>query len=54
MAAAVLGHGDTGLHDIWGIGNSTPDTGLSLLVLAGWAVLVTAASIRVFKRSAVH
>jgi ABC-2 type transport system permease protein len=50
----VLGHGSTGLHDIWGIGSSTADAALSLLVLAGWAVLATAASIRVFKRSAVH
>jgi ABC-2 type transport system permease protein len=50
----VLGHGGGGLHDIWGIGNSTADACLSLLVLAGWAVLATAASIRVFKRSAVH
>jgi ABC-2 type transport system permease protein len=50
----VLGHGSTGLHDIWGVGSSTTDAALSLLVLAGWAVLATAASIRVFKRSAVH
>jgi len=50
----VLGHGGAGLHDIWGIGDSTADAGLSLLVLVGWAVLATAASIRVFKRSAVH
>jgi ABC-2 type transport system permease protein len=50
----VLGHGGTGLHDIWGIGNSTADAGLSLLVLAGWAALATATSIRVFKRSAVY
>ena len=50
----VLGHGGTGLHDIWGIGSTTAEAALSLLVLAGWAVLATAASIRVFKRSAVH
>ena len=50
----VLGHGSTGLHDIWGVGSSTAEAALSLLVLAGWAVLATAASIRVFKRSAVH
>ena len=50
----VLGRGGGGLHDIWGIGTSTAEAGLSLLVLAGWAVLATAASIRVFKRSAVH
>jgi ABC-2 type transport system permease protein len=50
----VLGHGGGGLHDIWGIGSSTAEAALSLLVLAGWAALATAASIRVFKRSAVH
>jgi ABC-2 type transport system permease protein len=51
----VLGHGGgTGLHDIWGIGSTTTAAALSLLVLAGWAMLATAASIRVFKRSAVH
>ncbi|HEY7432255.1 MAG TPA: ABC transporter permease [Streptosporangiaceae bacterium] len=50
----VLGHGSTGLHDIWGIGSTTAEAALSLLVLAGWAGLATAASIRVFKRSAVH
>jgi ABC-2 type transport system permease protein len=50
----VLGHGGTGLHDIWGIGSTTAEAALSLLVLAGWAGLATTASIRVFKRSAVH
>ena len=50
----VLDHGGAGLHDIWGISNTTTDAALSLLVLAGWAALTTAASIRVFKRSAVN
>ena len=50
----VLGHGGTGLHDIWGIGSTTAEAALSLLVLAAWAGLATTASIRVFKRSAVH
>jgi ABC-2 type transport system permease protein len=49
----VLNRGGAGLHDIWGISNTTADAALSLLVLAGWAVLITAASIRVFQRSAV-
>ena len=40
--ASVLGHG------------SAAGAALSLLVLAGWAALATAVSIRVFKRSAVH
>jgi len=50
----VLGPGGTGLNDIWGIGSSTAEAALSLLVLAGWAALATAASIRVFNRSAVR
>src|SRR5262249_40006430 len=41
----VLGHGGTGLHDIWGIGSTTAEAALSLLVLAGWAGLATAVSI---------
>jgi ABC-2 type transport system permease protein len=50
----VLSHGGAGLHDIWGLNSATADASLSLLVLAGWAVLITAASIRVFNRSAVN
>jgi ABC-2 type transport system permease protein len=50
----VLDHGGAGLHDIWGLGSTTADATLSLLVLAGWAALVTAVSIRVFKRSAMN
>ena len=50
----VLGHGSAGLHDIWGVADTTTAAALSLLVLAGWAALATAASIRVFKRSAVR
>jgi len=50
----VLGHGSSGLHDIWGVSSTTTAAALSLLVLAGWAALATAASIRVFKRSAVR
>lgn len=50
----VLGRGGAGLHDIWGMTNTSTEATLSLLVLAGWAALVTAASIRVFKHSAVN
>ena len=50
----VLGHGGAGLHDIWGMSNTTAEAALSLLVLVGWAMLITAASIRVFNRSAVN
>ena len=34
--------------------HTTTDAALSLLVLAGWAILVSAAAIRVFTRSAVN
>jgi ABC-2 type transport system permease protein len=50
----VLDHGGAGLHDIWGLASTTADATLSMLVLGGWAALVTAASIRVFKRSAMN
>jgi ABC-2 type transport system permease protein len=49
----VLDRTGAGLHDIWGLTNTTAEAALSLLVLAGWAALATAASIRVFRRSAV-
>jgi ABC-2 type transport system permease protein len=49
----VLDHTGAGLHDIWGMTSTTAEAALSLLVLAGWAALATAAAIRVFRRSAV-
>ena len=50
----VLDHTGAGLHDIWGMTSTTTDAALSLLVLAGWAILITAVAIRVFTRSAVN
>lgn len=50
----VLDHTGAGLHDIWGLTSTTADAALSLLVLAGWAILITATAIRVFTRSAVN
>src|SRR5919197_487020 len=41
------------LHNIWGMSNTGAMAGLSLLVVAGFAAALTAASIRVFTRSAV-
>ena len=49
----VLDRTGAGLHDIWGMTSTTTDAALSLLILAGWAMLITAAAIRVFTRSAV-
>ena len=43
----------TGLHDIWGMTNTTAEAMLSLLVLTAWAGVAAAASIRIFQRSAV-
>ena len=45
---------DSGLHAIWGRGSTTAMAALSLAVVGGFAVLLTAASIRVFSRSAVR
>src|SRR5512142_156431 len=50
----VLDRTGAGLHDIWGMTSTTTDAALSLLVLAGWAILITAAAIRAFTRSAVN
>jgi ABC-2 type transport system permease protein len=41
------------LHDVWGMSSTGAMAGLSLLVVAGFAAALTAASIRVFTRSAV-
>ena len=41
----------TGLHDIWGLSNTTEMAALSLGVVALFAVATTAVSIRVFNRS---
>ena len=50
----VLDRTGAGLHNIWGMTSTTTDAALSLLVLAGWAMLITAAAIHVFTRSAVN
>jgi ABC-type polysaccharide/polyol phosphate export permease len=49
----VLDRNGTGLHDIWGMTNTTAEATLSMLVVAAWATVITAVAIRVFKRSAV-
>jgi ABC-type multidrug transport system permease subunit len=50
----ILDHSGDGLHDIWGFTSTTADALLSLLVLASWATLVTAVSLRIFHRAAVN
>jgi len=46
-------HG-SGLHDIWGMSNTTAEAWLSLAVVAAFAVAFTALAIRVFTRAAVR
>jgi ABC-2 type transport system permease protein len=43
-----------GLHDVWGMSNTTVMAGLSLMVVAAYAALLTFVSIRAFSRSAVQ
>jgi ABC-2 type transport system permease protein len=57
-ALALMRYGllqdERGLHDIWGLHDVTAMAGLSLLVVAIFAVVLTTVSIRVFTRSAVR
>ena len=48
---AFLDHRGTGLHDIWGLGNTTEMAALSLAVLAVFAVLTTSLAMSIFDRS---
>jgi ABC-type polysaccharide/polyol phosphate export permease len=48
---AFLDPRGTGLHDIWGMSNTTETAALSLGVVALFALLTTTLSIRVFNRS---
>ena len=43
-----------GLHDIWGMNDPTAMAGLSLAVVAAFALLLAAGSVRVFTRSALR
>jgi ABC-2 type transport system permease protein len=44
----------TGLHDIWGMSNTTVEAWLSLGVVLAFAAVLTVVAIRVFSRSAVR
>jgi ABC-2 type transport system permease protein len=44
----------TGLHDIWGMSNTTVEAWLSLGVVLAFAAVLMVVAIRVFSRSAVH
>jgi hypothetical protein len=49
-----LADDDTGLRAIWHMHDPATMAGLSLAVVAGFALLLTVAAIRVFSRSAVN
>jgi ABC-2 type transport system permease protein len=53
MRYGLLDRRATGLHDIWGMSSATSMATLSLAVVAGWAALFAALSVRVFAKSAV-
>lgn len=46
--------GGAGLHDIWGMSNVSAMAALSLAVVVAFAVVMTAAAVRVFTRSALR
>jgi ABC-type polysaccharide/polyol phosphate export permease len=50
----AVDHSGSGLHDIWGMSNTTTMAFLSLAVVAVFAIVCTAASFRVFRRTAVQ
>ena len=53
MRYGLLDDNGAGLHDIWGMSNTTTMAALSLAVIAGFALLLTTVGVRVFTRSAV-
>ncbi len=53
MRYGLLNDHGAGLHDIWGMNNTTAMAALSLAVVAAFAAAFTAIAIRVFTRSAV-
>ncbi len=54
MRYGLLDDGGAGLHDIWGMGDTTAMAALSLGVRAAFAAAVTAIAVRAFTRSAVR
>jgi hypothetical protein len=54
MRYGLLGDGGAGLHDIWGMGDTTAMAALSLGVVALFAAALTALAIRAFSRSALR
>ena len=54
MRYGLLGDGGAGLHDIWGMSDTTAMAGLSLAVVAVFAIGFTVLAVRVFSRSALN
>jgi ABC-2 type transport system permease protein len=54
MRYGLLDHSGQGLHDIWGMSNTTVMAFLSLGVVALFAVATTTLAVRVFQRAAVQ
>jgi ABC-2 type transport system permease protein len=51
MRYGLLAHNSRGLHDIWGMTNTTAMAALSLTVVAAYAALFSAAALRTFRKS---
>jgi ABC-2 type transport system permease protein len=54
MRYGLVDHTGGGLHDIWGMSNTTVMAALSLSVVIAFAALMLALSVRVFTRAAIH
>jgi ABC-2 type transport system permease protein len=52
MRFGLVDHSGRGLHDIWGMQNTTAMAALSLAVVIAFAAVMLAVSVRVFSRSA--
>jgi len=52
MRYGLIDHSGKGLHDIWGMSNTTVEAALSLGVVALFAALLTVVSVRAVNRSA--
>jgi len=53
MRYGLVDHRGQGLHDIWGLSNTTLMAVLSLTVVAVFALLLSALAVRVFTRDAI-
>ena len=54
MRYGLVDRSGAGLHDIWGMSDTTVMAGLSLAVVVAFAALLCAVAVRSFTRSALH